>query len=59
LVYESGNKERECWYIDDKKHNENGPAEILYYESGNKGREIWYIDGKELTEDEFNKLKSE
>ena len=42
-VYENGTK---CWYINDKRHREDGPA--IEYEDGNK---CWYLNGKLHRED--------
>jgi hypothetical protein len=41
------------YLVNDKKHNENGPAVIWYYESPrgvNKREEEWYINGKKHNE---------
>ncbi|MCP3681557.1 MAG: hypothetical protein GY861_02610, partial [bacterium] len=54
-----GQKRYEGYYIDGKRHNENGPACIYCYDSGQKHHEEYWIDGKELTKEEFLKLTSQ
>ena len=43
--YESGEIERESWYLNGSLHRIDGPAYISYYKSGKKKREEWFLDG--------------
>ena len=45
-VYNNGEKH---WYLDGKRHREDGPA--IKYADGSK---YWYINGTNYTEQEFN-----
>ena len=47
IVDEYGAK---CWYLNDKRHREDGPA--VEYADGSK---YWYLNGKELTKTEWRK----
>ena len=44
--YPNGNKWYENYYLNNKYHNENGPAYIYYYENGNKMYEMYYLNSK-------------
>lgn len=46
--YDNGQIELQRYYLNDKLHNENGPAHIEYYENGNLNYEKYYIDDVEL-----------
>jgi len=39
-------------------HNPNGPAYQEWHENGQERYRRYCVDGKQLTEDEFNKMKS-
>lgn len=41
----------ELWYKNNKKHRNDGPAEIWYYTSGSIMREIWYKEDREHRDD--------
>ena len=43
--YRNGNKCYELYYLNDKWHNEDGPAFIKYYENGNICYETYCING--------------
>jgi antitoxin component YwqK of YwqJK toxin-antitoxin module len=44
--YENGNKEYESYYLNGKRHRENGPAYKGWYENGNKWYEYYYLNDK-------------
>ena len=41
----------EWWYLDGKKHREDGPAWIVYYPNGQVQTEQWWLDGQGHRED--------
>lgn len=45
--YLNGNIRSESYWLNDLRHNENGPAAIHYDENGNK-KEYYYLNGKWL-----------
>jgi len=45
--FNSGTK---CWYLNDKRHREDGPAEEWA-----DGTKFWYLNDKPHREEEFNK----
>jgi len=49
--YSNGQKRYEEWYLNDKRHREDGPAIQRWYESGQKYEE-WYLNNKEHREDD-------
>jgi antitoxin component YwqK of YwqJK toxin-antitoxin module len=49
--YENGNINPEEYYIDGKRHREDGPAIIYYYGNGNIFYEAYYLNGKYHRED--------
>ncbi len=65
ILYENGQKTKECWCRDGKRHRNDGPAEIFYkydqiyrefwYRNGKRHRDdgpagIWYKDGQKIIE---------
>lgn len=53
--YPSGKIETQQWFLNNKLHNENGPACIWHYESGKIEYQWWFLDGKEYIEEEWKK----
>ena len=49
--YESGAIKSQEWYLNGKRHREDGPAHIYYYESGAIRRQEWHVHGKYHRED--------
>jgi antitoxin component YwqK of YwqJK toxin-antitoxin module len=51
--YENGQLRYEEYYLNDKRHNPNGPAYRRWYENGQLWYEGYYLNGKELTKEQF------
>ena len=49
--YDNGQKEFEVYYLDGKRHREDGPAAQWWYKNGQKEMEIYYLDDKRHRED--------
>jgi antitoxin component YwqK of YwqJK toxin-antitoxin module len=49
--YENGQKKSEYWYLNGKRHREDGPAIQKWFENGQKRYEEWYLNGKSHRED--------
>ena len=49
--WDNGNKGYEIWYLNGKKHREDGPAYQSWYKNGQKYYERWYLNGKSHRED--------
>ena len=49
IYYRSGNKCREVYYKNGKRHRDKYPAYTLYDENGDKVQERYYKDGKQLS----------
>jgi len=49
--YDNGQKKYERWYLNDKYHREDGPANQGWYEDGQKSYEKWYLNSKVHRED--------
>ena len=49
--YSNGQIECEEHYMNDKLHNENGPAKVCYYQNGKIRSESYYINGIKHRED--------
>jgi antitoxin component YwqK of YwqJK toxin-antitoxin module len=47
----NGNKFYESYWLNGKRHREDGPARQGWYENGTKQREIYYLNGKYHRED--------
>ena len=45
IYYPNGNKKQERYYLNNKLHNEYGPAIIGYLPTGNKWYEHYYLNG--------------
>ena len=45
-IDENGQIRSECFYLNDKLHNEHGPAERAWYENGQLLREYFYLNDK-------------
>ena len=55
--YDSGSVYSECWCLNGKVHNTDGPAIIYYNPDGGISIEYWYLNGERLTEEEFELIK--
>jgi len=44
--YKNGQKRYEEWYLNGKKHSEDGPAFQKWYDNGQKWYEKWYLRDK-------------
>ena len=49
--YESGAIKSQEWYLNGKRHREDGPANIYYYESGAIWYQRWCVNGEYHRED--------
>ena len=56
--YENGQKEFEVWYLNGKRHREDGPAVQRWYPNGQKKSESWWLyDEKYSRKEWIKKLK--
>src|SRR6056297_1262720 len=44
--YENGQKQHECYYLNEQWHREDGPAFQKWYENGQKQYEYYYLNGE-------------
>jgi antitoxin component YwqK of YwqJK toxin-antitoxin module len=49
---------RESYYLNGKRHREDGPALIQYNENGNIKSEKYYLNGKKITKIKFDSMKN-
>ncbi len=54
--YDSGELRWEQWYLDDKLHNEEGPAIIGYGRYGQVWWKQWFLHGVQYDEKEWSDL---
>ena len=55
--YENGQKQHECYYLNDQWHREDGPAFQKWYENGQKQYESYYLNGKKVSKEDVMKQK--
>jgi hypothetical protein len=55
--WSNGNKYFEVYYLNGKRHREDGPAYQSWYQNGNKYFEAYYLNGKYHREDGPAKLR--
>ena len=51
IYYDNGQKKYERWYLNGKRHREDGPALQYFHSNGQKRYEYWYLRGKFHRED--------
>ena len=51
--YDTGKKDYEGWYINNKLHRIDGPAHISYYKDGTVRFEHYYINGERLSKKQW------
>ena len=54
--YDNGELMWEEWFLDGKRHNEEGPAIICYKRDGSVEWEEWWLNGVEYSEEEWRDL---
>jgi antitoxin component YwqK of YwqJK toxin-antitoxin module len=57
--YDSGEVSYEHYYLNDKRHREDGPARIGYYESGEVIYEDYFLNGKQVSKEEVELYRYE
>jgi hypothetical protein len=49
--WNNGQKKYEFWFLNGKKHREDGPASQFWFDNGQKKFEFWFLNGKYHRED--------